>query len=158
LIRGSRAPFQLPVPVKNTVDMVVGRLVEIDLAAGFRTPQDVAQIGEQIIACVSRLRSGIKQAVIFSDWRACQLVAPETAQEMISTFTKVNFGIERSALLHNTDQPTSVLQMTRVLREGRHPDRRVFTNPNDVITFLSERLQPAEIERLKTIVAKHQSR
>ena len=127
--------------------------MEIDLPAGFHSPADVDDVVEQIAKAFHKLVAP-RRAIIFSDWRACRLFAPETAERLVSGLGRVNAKIERSAILHNPDQATSVLQVARVIREGGHAHRRVFTKAKDVVAFLSDVLDKAELERLQFLIAR----
>lgn len=136
--------------VQNTCQIVEGRLLEIDVAAGFNQPSD---IDDQIGLVVAALRGAPPQVVIAADWRPCRLFTPETAERAIKLFTDLNQRIERSAILHRLDQPTSVLQVLRLIRETHFDRRRVFTHADDAYAWLDPVLTPAEQQRLRAFYA-----
>jgi hypothetical protein len=135
---------------RNTCQIVEGRLLEIDVAAGFNEPSD---IDAQIQLIVGALRNAPPKVVIAADWRPCRLFTPETAERAIRLFSDLNQRIERSAILHRLDQPTSVLQVLRLIRETHFDRRRVFTNLDDACAWLNPALNPAEQQRLREFFA-----
>ncbi|HEX6277410.1 MAG TPA: hypothetical protein VFZ53_30415 [Polyangiaceae bacterium] len=135
---------------KNTCQIVEGRLLEIDVAAGFDQPSD---IDDQIQLIVGALRNAPPKVVIAADWRPCRLFTPETSDRAIRLFSDLNQRIERSAILHRMDQPTSVLQVLRLIRETHFDRRRVFTNLDDAYAWLDPVLNPAERQRLREFFA-----
>ena len=136
---------------RNTCRIVEGRLLEIDVAAGYNTVGDVsemiAMIGREFAAVPARTR-----IVIAADWRPCKLFTPEVAQRAVDMLMGVNPRIERSAILHRDDQATSVLQVMRLIKEAQSPHRRVFTNPFEMQSWLGEVLSDAERERLRVFL------
>jgi hypothetical protein len=64
--------------LRNTCEVVVGRLLEIRVAAGYRTVADVDEMIAMIRESVSKLPSATK-VVIAADWRAVQVMPPDTA-------------------------------------------------------------------------------
>jgi hypothetical protein len=131
---------------RNTCHLVEGRLLEIDVAAGFNQPSD---IDDQIQLIVGALRDAPPKVVIAADWRPCRLFTPDTAERAIRLFSELNERIERSAILHRPDQPTSVLQVLRLIRETHFDRRRVFTQPEDAYAWLDPALTSAEQRRLR---------
>jgi hypothetical protein len=59
-----------------------------------------------------------------------------------------NGRIERSAILGSSTSPVAVLQFLRVVRDTKHPARRVFEDRRATLTYLSDCLTPAERDRL----------
>jgi hypothetical protein len=133
---------------RNTCEIVEGRLLEIDIAAGFNQPSDIDdQI--QLVADAMRQVGPDTRVVIAADWRACKIFTPETADRAIRLFSDLNARIERSGLLHRFDQPISVLQVLRLIRETHFDRRRVFTNLPELYTWLDQSLNPRERARLR---------
>jgi hypothetical protein len=138
--------------VRNTCEITVGRLVEIDIAAGFNEPNDIDDQIKLIVAALGKVPPDQK-VVIAADWRPCKLFTPETAERAIKLFTNLNDRIERSGILHRFDQPTSVLQVLRLIRETHFDRRRVFTQPDDLYGWLDPVLDAAERARLRSFFA-----
>ena len=124
--------------------------MEIDIAAGFNQPSD---IDDQIQLIIAAMKAAPPQVVIAADWRPCRLFTPETAERAIKLFSDLNARIERSAILHRFDQPTSVLQVLRLIRETHFDRRRVFTNLDDVYAWLDPALTLQEQRRLRSFYA-----
>ena len=95
---------------KNTCEIVEGRLLEIDIAAGFDQPSDIDDQIKLVVSALGKVGPDTK-VVIAADWRPCKLFTPETAERAIKLFSDLNARIERSGILHRFDQPTSVLQV-----------------------------------------------
>ena len=138
--------------VRNTCEIVVGRLVEIDIAAGFNEPKDIDEQIKLIVAALEKVPLAQK-VVIVADWRPCKVFTPETAERAIQLFTNLNARIERSGILHRFDQPTSVLQVLRLIRETHFDRRRVFTQPDELYGWLDPVLDAGERERVRTFFA-----
>ena len=136
----------------NTCRVVEGRLLEIDVAAGFNQPSDIDDQIRLIISALKTVPHDVK-VVIAADWRPCRLFTPETAEHAIKLFSDLNQRIERSAILHRFDQATSVLQVVRLIRETHFDRRRVFTSADDAYAWLDPALNPAEQKRLRDFFA-----
>ena len=136
---------------RNRCRIVEGRLLEIDVAGGYNTVTDVADmitmIAREFAAVPVRTR-----IVIAADWRPCKLFTPEVAERAVEMMSGVNPRIERSAILHRDDQATSVLQVARLIKEAQSPHRRVFTNPYEMQSWLGEVLNDAERDRLRAFL------
>lgn len=124
--------------------------MEIDVAAGFNQPSDIDDQIQLIIGC---MKTAPPQVVIAADWRPCRLFTPETSERAIKLFSELNARIDRSAILHRFDQPTSVLQVLRLIRETHFDRRRVFTSVDDVYAWLDPALNLEEQRRLRTFYA-----
>ena len=136
----------------NTCRINEGRLLEIDVAAGFNQPSDIDDQIKLIVAALSKLDPQQK-VIIAADWRPCKLFTPETAERAIKLFSDLNARIERSGILHRLDQPTSVLQVLRLIRETHFDRRRVFTRLDDIQAWLDPVLNPRERARLREFLA-----
>ena len=138
---------------RNTCRIVQGRLMEIDVAVGYRTVADVDEmiglIGSTLAAQPSRTR-----VVIAADWRPCKLFTPEVAARALTMLSGVNPRIERSGILHREDQATSVLQVMRLVKESHHPNRRVFTDTTLMGDWLCEVLDLRESRRLREFLSR----
>jgi hypothetical protein len=138
--------------MKNTCIFRVGRLMEIDVAAGYHSTQDVDEMVEMILGAVRTLPPDTK-FVVAADWRPCKLFTQEVADRALTLLTVVNDRIERSAVLHREDAPTSVLQLMRLVRESKFEQRHVFTDTTKMQEWLSEVLTLDERIRLKEFLA-----
>jgi len=133
---------------RNTCQIIEGRLLEIDIAAGFNQPSDIDDQIKLIVSTLGQVGPDTR-VVIAADWRPCKLFTPETAERAIKLFSDLNARIERSGILHRMDQPTSVLQVLRLIRETHFDRRRVFTHVEDLHAWLDPVLNPNERARLR---------
>ena len=131
----------------NTVGIRVGRLMEISVQEGFRSVEDVEKQRARITAALDTIPKN-QLVVIAADWRQCQLMSQAAANAMGPMIGDFNARIERSAILGSPTSPSAVLQFLRVVRESRHPARRVYEERGPLLTWLCECLTDAERERL----------
>jgi hypothetical protein len=132
----------------NTCALRVGRLLEIRAASGYRTVEDVDALFSQFGPQVAKLQPP-QRLVVVTDWRFCPIMSAEAAERILSRITATNSGTERSGAVASRDSPSAVLQFLRLVRESKHPDRRLFYNAAELVTWLSEVLTPPEVARLK---------
>ncbi|HMJ12753.1 MAG TPA: hypothetical protein VK524_15130 [Polyangiaceae bacterium] len=137
--------------LRNVCRIVEGRLLEIDVAAGYNSTSDVTEMIAMIAGEFAKVPVRTR-IVIAADWRPCRLFTPDVAERAVQMMSGVNPRIERSAILHRVDQATSVLQVARLIKEAQSPHRRVFTNPFEMESWLGEILSDAERARLRTFL------
>jgi hypothetical protein len=127
--------------------------LEIDVRAGYRSVTDVDDM-------IARIKQQLKIVaeptliVIAADWRACRVLTPDVSERAVSMLVVSNPRVERSAILHEPTQATSVLQVIRIVREANLPNRRVFTDPYEMEHWLGEVLNELERERLAALLHK----
>jgi hypothetical protein len=140
-------------PAKNTCRIVEGRLLEIDVAAGYERVSDVDEMIAMIRAAVARVPEPTR-LVIAADWRHCRLFSEQVASRTMDMLTGTAARIERSAILHGSNHPTSVLQVFRLVKEAQQEHRRLFTDVQQMERWLGELLNQRERARLHTFVSK----
>jgi hypothetical protein len=121
--------------------------MEISVQEGFRSVEDVERQRARITAALDTIPKD-QLVLIAADWRRCQLMSPSAANAMGLMLGDFNARIERSAILGSPSAPGAVLQFLRVVRESRHPARRVYEERAPMLTWLGECLTDAERERL----------
>ena len=131
----------------NTVVIRVGRLMEISVQEGFHSVEDVEKQRARITAALDTIPKD-RLIVIAADWRQCQLMSQAAANALGLMIGDFNARIERSAILGSPTSPGTVLQFLRVVRESRHPARRVYEERAPLLTWLGACLTDAERERL----------
>ena len=136
----------------NTAEIRVGRLLEVRVAAGYRTLDDVDRLFDVIDAAVARLPAGVRHVTVV-DWTHCAVMIPEATTRLRERMAMTNATTERSAVLVVADMPIAVVQFLRVIREAQLPDRRLFFSATELVSWLSPLLDPAETERLRQFVA-----
>lgn len=137
---------------RNTCGLVSGRLLEIRVAAGYRTVSDIEEMIAMIKRNVARLPAAEK-CVIAADWRAVHVMPPHTAARAREMLMEVNPRVARSSILTLPENPTTNLQAVRIIREAENPNRRHFTSTRQMHTWLSEVLTPEESARLEEFLA-----
>jgi hypothetical protein len=131
----------------NTCEFVVGRLLEIRVAAGYRTVADIDEMIERIGASARRLDPGVKFTIV-ADWRAVQIMSPETATRAQEMLAMVNTRVTRSGILTLPANPPTNLQVVRLVHEAQNANRQHFTSPIAMQRWLSEVLSAEESARL----------
>ena len=109
--------------------------------------EDVEQQRARITAALDTIPKD-QLIVIAADWRQCQLMSQPAANALGLMIGDFNTRIERSAILGSPTSPGAVLQFLRVVRESRHPARRVYEERAPMLTWLNECLTDAERQRL----------
>jgi hypothetical protein len=131
----------------NTVVINVGRLLEVRIGAGYGGVTEVAELFADMARQIHRVPDSVR-VVAATDWRACRLMSSDTADAIVANLVRNNVRIERSAGLASSDSPSAFLQFSRVIREGGNPERRLFTDPRSMISWLGEVLTADERRRL----------
>lgn len=158
-----RRPKQSPNPavpslaetVANTYRVVVGRLLEVRIAESMRTPADVDAWFDGVRAASAQVPPGQRQ-VVAADWRACPIMSDEAAERAVLRLRHANLVNERSAALASAASPIAVLQFLRLCRSSDEAgNRRLFSEVEEMSTWLAEVLTDAERDRLRAFLAEH---
>jgi hypothetical protein len=136
----------------NNARVVVGRLLEVRVGAGFRTVADVDALFVEIARQIPRIPAGQRHVAVV-DWRRCPVMAPEAAQRLASRIATVNDTTLRSAALASPNAPTAILQFMRVIRDAGNPDRKLFENADELYEWLGEVLDAGERTRLRAFLS-----
>jgi hypothetical protein len=137
----------------NTCGVVIGRLLEITVDAGYRTAEDVDAMMSMITSQFAGLPTNAT-VVIAADWRGVRLMPPDVAKAAHRMLTTRNPRIERSAMLVDGASGLEMLQFVRLLREAQHPARRIFETTRPMQSWLREVLNPAESVRLAAFLSR----
>jgi hypothetical protein len=136
----------------NTCELTVGRLLEIRVADGYKSVADVDHMIHMIQKSFAALKPEGK-IVIAADWRAVQMMSPDTAARAREMLAGVNPRVIRSSILTLPENPLTNLQVVRLIREAENTARRHFSEPRALVTWLAEILTPAEVQRLRAFLA-----
>ncbi len=133
-----------------TVNRHVGRLLEVHIAA-FVDPPEVE-------ACAGAVRSSIaalkdKRPVICADYRNVTVFPPEVADKLVRIFADIDPRVERAAMLVPPKNAILALQVERIIRETRHPNRRSFQGVPELQLWLGEILEPSEKRRMSVFLS-----
>jgi hypothetical protein len=131
----------------NTIELHVGRLLEIRANAGFQTLADLERLQAGLVAIGSRVSSATK-FILVSDWRAVGMMSPPIATRVQEALLRNNSRVIRSAILTLPDRSLANLQVLRLVREAENEVRRHFTSATELHRWLSEIATAGEKERL----------
>lgn len=138
--------------VRNTCSFVVGRLLEIRVAAGYHAVQDVDEMIGMIVDQVSRVPEHQK-FVIAADWRKVTVMPQDTAERAREMLTRSNPRLLKSSILIDPSHATTGLQVVRLVEEAENANRRHFTDAAQQIAWLSDVLTAQELQRLRAFLA-----
>jgi hypothetical protein len=138
--------------MENTCEVRVGRLMEIRVDRGFQSIADVEEMRGNITRAFATIAPDVN-VVIAADWRRTRLMDGDAADAFGKMIGFFNARIERSGILSSPESPTTVLQFLRVVRESKHPNRRLFDRLSDLTAYLDDLLTPEEKERLAIFLA-----
>lgn len=135
----------------NTVSLLVGRLVEARIEAGFRDGAEVDVLFNMMAAEMAKAPAG-QRIVTVADWRHCPIMEEKAAERFAQRMSGNNPRIARSAALVSPESPIANLQFARLIRESNFDDRRMFTQAAALIAWLAEVLTPPEQARLRAFL------
>jgi hypothetical protein len=121
--------------------------LEIRVANGYQSVADVDDMVRSISLAVSGLAPEQK-FVIAADWRAVNVMSPETSARARTMMLGNNARVRRSSILTADAQSTTQLQVLRLVREADNENRRHFTSAREQHAWLCEVLTPQESSRL----------
>jgi hypothetical protein len=136
----------------NTCEFVVGGLLEIRIGYGYRSVSDVEAMITMIRSTITS-RGSLEKFAIVADWRNVHIMPPEVAQRAREMLAGNNLRVVRSAILTLPENPTTNLQVVRLVREAENPRRRHFAAVPDLQRWLGEVLSPAQNARLAAFLA-----
>jgi len=138
----------------NIYQVKVGRLLEVRLDSSVRSAEDVDRWFAGVGVALRGLPVG-KRAVVMADWRSCPLLSDEASERARLRLSQANEHVERSAALAFPDSAISVLQFLRLCRDSGNPNRRLFTAPEPMVSWLAPVLDDAERQRLALFLAEY---
>jgi hypothetical protein len=131
------------------VERLLGKLV------GLRGGQ-VRTVSEWsgLAVSVGKMAATIEAPIVLcADYRRLQLLSEEVAGAVLESFREFNSKLERSALLLPAKASTLRLQIERILREAKHPARRVCVDVAEAKAWLSSCLTENQQLRLEEFLA-----
>jgi hypothetical protein len=137
--------------IRNTCEFVVGRLLEIRVAAGWNSVADVDEVIAMTRENLKMLPPGAR-FVAAADWRAVRIMSPETAMRVQRLLYGTNARLKRAAILTLPENPLTNLQVVRLIREAENTERRHFIWAKKMHAWLAEALTEEEAERLATFL------
>jgi hypothetical protein len=132
---------------ENSARIVVGRLLEVRLAAGYRNAAEVDALWDLIGRELAKLPPGQRHVTV-ADWRPCPVMAPEAAKRIAERMALNNARTERASALARQDAPVAVMQFLRVIRDANFPNRKLFFEVDEMTSWVGEVLTPDERQRM----------
>ena len=139
---------------ENTAEIRVGRLLEIRANAGYRNAEDVDALFDLVDKEVAKLPRSVA-IVTVADWRRLPIMSTPASDRLLQRIALLNDRTDRSSALAKTDAPSAVLQFMRLIREARLPDRKMFFEPDALVTWLEDALTREETQRLRRFLAEN---
>jgi hypothetical protein len=124
------------------VEHTVGRLLELRVW-NMKSFEDADAYSRAIELA---LKAFGRKMVLCGDYRPMAIYPPVVSDRLVQMFAAINARVERVGLI--VSSPTIFLQVTRMAAEAANPNRRVFSDPSAMTTWLSEVLDPSERSRL----------
>jgi hypothetical protein len=142
-----------------SIDMKMGRLLEIRVKSGFRSAAEVDAMFQQLEAVLAAkmppaaggTHAGRKHVTI-ADWRQCVLMSSDAAARLQEGMRRTNPNVLRAAALASPNSPSAVMQFLRIVRASQHEGRRLFFEDLEVLHWLTEVLTPSEAARLRVFL------
>lgn len=132
----------------NCCEVHVGRLVEFRAESGYRSIAEVDDVFAAFAREVKKIPES-ERVVVVTDWRRCPLMSADACEHLLANITRGNPRVLRSAAIASRNSPVALLQFLRVVRESKHPDRRLFDDAEELVTWLTDVLTPEELTRLR---------
>lgn len=126
--------------------------MEIRIEAGFHSEADVDTQIERVKKAMSELAPDV-HVVIVADWRRVPIMPPAAAARARLLLTTTSERIERSGILASQSSAAALLQFFRLVKESRHPNRKVLTTPEELEQWLKPLLTEAERNRLREFLS-----
>jgi len=121
--------------------------MEIRIDHGYNSLDDVEDMRAKINRGFQKVGAG-QLVVVAADWRYTRLMSADASDATGKMIGSFNDRIERSGVLAAKDSPIEVLQYLRVIRESKHPKRKLMYEHDELRAWLGDLLTPTETRRL----------
>jgi hypothetical protein len=91
--------------------------------------------------------------IICGDYRAVSVYRPDVADELKKLMTGLNTRVLRSTILVHPSHATGVMRAARIAAETGHGARRSFTEPSELLAWISAVTTPEELRRATAFLA-----
>jgi hypothetical protein len=132
-----------------TLANLTGRLLVARVHA-LRTRDDVDAYSKAI---ADRLKTMPSSPVLCADHRPVVIYPQVVADRLVELFVSMNTQLERIAIISARSNATLVLQLERLVREAKFPNRKVFYAPAEAERHLAASLGADEITRARSFLA-----
>lgn len=111
--------------------------------------QDVAEASTYSSELTRHVQGSSRSLVLCADHRRVAIYSQPVADELARLFGIMNNRLERVAVLVSRSNATLALQLERIVREARNPNRRVFYDVAPALEHLSSALDAMELQRAR---------
>ena len=133
-----------------TVERVVGHLVEMRVNR-FDSTDEVKRFSDAII----KMGSATPDAVFLVDLRTPVIFTQPVASAVIEMMTRANRVRRKTAMLLAGQHAVFGMQLARLVRQVGDPKRQTFTDPVELLAWLSDTLTEAEQKRATVFIGAH---
>jgi len=133
-----------------TVERVVGNLVEMRV-----NRLDTTEEVNRFSAAIVKMGSTTPEAVFIVDLRSPVIFTQPVAAAVIELMTRANRVRRKTAMLMAGEHAVFGMQLSRLVRQVGDPKRQTFTDPEEMLAWLSDCLSEAEQKRAVTFVGAH---
>jgi len=133
-----------------TVERVVGHLVEMRV-----NRLDTTEEVNRFSAAIVKMGSTTPEAVFIVDLRSPVIFTQPVAAAVIELMTRANRVRRKTAMLMAGEHAVFGMQLSRLVRQVGDPKRQTFTDPEEMLAWLSDCLSEAEQKRAVTFVGAH---
>jgi hypothetical protein len=129
---------------KYTIENRAGRLIEARVFQ-LLSARDADEYSDALAAALRP--HSTKTPVLCADHRPVAIYPQGAADKLSERFQSNNSRFERIAIVVAPTNATLLMQLDRITREARFPNRRVFQEPRGALEHLAPGLDPAELDR-----------
>jgi hypothetical protein len=132
-----------------TIETHRGKLIEARVEQ-LLTAADADEYSDALAAAVERGRH--RAPVLCADHRPVKIYPQEAADCLAARFQANNSRFERIAIIVSPTNATLLMQLERIAREARFPNRRVFRQSTEALDHLAHGLDATELQRARVFL------
>jgi len=132
-----------------SVEMHVGRLIEIVMSS----PLPLQEVEGLIRGVRMNVMAASEPVLICVRMEQLRVMLPEATEPLLGMLRRDNPKVVRSGYLLAQRYGSLAMQVDRIVREANNPNRRWFTQLDELRTFLDEVARPDESARLAAFLA-----
>jgi hypothetical protein len=125
----------------------VGRLIEMRV-----NHLDSTDEVEHFSQAIQRMGATTPNAVMVVDLRTPLVFSPPVTKAVVMLMTRANRVRRGTAILLAGEHAVFSLQFVRLVKQVGDPDRQTFTDPDELLAWIDDCLDPREKTRAKVFV------
>lgn len=131
-----------------TIEARVGRLVEIRMRSPIK-PEELMNFFKEVATILGKADGTV---VVCTDLRAARVFSQEITTKLLELMQKENPKIQRNGFLVSDDAVFSIQIERMIKKAGSGGTRRAMRDPEQLIKWLSEELEPSEVKRVRQFI------